>query len=187
MKANRVWLIFLILSMFYLVACAGYTQTETVEATNLTGIPIKNSEKYYETQASLSDESEAFRNYYETCISTEEYQVVETALAEAPTEKLRNAQSYLIVLLRAIQDTAHAEIQIVSAEVIPYPLPEKSVEPDTPFRDAIISMEAEWGCDEYAVQIIDAEGNDYIIWDSYVYEKVFCNGTLIRSYYHIIF
>lgn len=187
MKFKLALLLFSLCFMCCLVACSGKDQFGTEEMSDMPLKPIEDVTKYYEVSESLEHESDLFQMYYKTTITEQEYRIVEDALKVSPTKKLRNAQSYLIVLLHALQQTEYAELQIASAEVVPYALPEKNYEKGTPYRDAVIDLEANFGCDEYALQVTDTEGNEYLIWNSYVYERVFCNGESIYSYYHIIF
>lgn len=185
MKKKIPILFLLICVLLCLVACKTQERKDT-EAELSVPISTLEVEKCYERQASLDNETAQFRDYYAHVVSDDEYKIIDTALAQAPTQKLRSAQAYLIVLLHAIQETEYSEIQIASAKVIAYPLAEKNRKGD-PYAESIISLEKNYGCDEYALEIVDAAGNEFIVWDSFVYEKVFCNGEEIRSYYHVMF
>ena len=188
---KKFFVLLLCIAVVSLAACGeqtSYVIGETAESFSLAeGYTTEEIKKHYEKEIPLEDAPEELRNFYEKCISREEFELVAAALEAAPTEKLCSAQAYLLTLLRGLENVDIDDIEITFAEVIPFPLKEKSQSDEALFRDAIIGMEERYGCDEYAVRINDPEGNEYILWNSYTYEKMFRNGVEILSYYHVIF
>ena len=130
-------------------------------------------EKYYEEDLNYSELPDDLLQAFSTSISSEEMQIISNAWIDAPSEAIRGAEAHIFVLLRALQETENTDIEIVSAEILPY----ESERIRTHLEEVL-------GCDAYALQIIDVSGSVYIVRDGYEYEEVICNGETIYIEYH---
>ena len=133
-------------------------------------------EKYYEKKFTYDEIPDDLLQTFASSVSSEELQIVESAWIDAPSKELRGAEAHLYVLLRALQNTENTDIEITSAKFVPYT-----------FDEIFTTMEEIFGCDGYALQITDASGNIYLVWDGCGYEEVICNGEKIYRRYHVIF
>lgn len=181
---KKIFVLLLCVAVISFTACGAKTENAVSLPESMTTVGMK---KHYEEEITLEDAPEELQDFYERCISQTEFERVADALQAAPTEKLCSAQAYLLTLLRGLENVDIDDIEIASAQVIPFSLAERKQSEEALFRDAVIALEEKYGCDEYAVQLIDTEGNEYILWNSYTYEKVFRNGAEILSYYHVVF
>lgn len=133
-------------------------------------------EKYYENEFLHDELPDNLLQAFASSISSEELQTVEKAWMDAPSKALRGVEAHIYVLLRSLQNTRNTNVEIVSAEFVPYFIDERYT-----------SIEETFGCDSYALQITDASNNIYLVWDGFVYEEVICNGETIYSKYHVVF
>ena len=133
-------------------------------------------EKYFEKEFTHDEITDDLLQAFVSSISTEELQIIEKAWIDAPSDALRGAEAHIYVLLRALQNTDNTDIKITSAKFVPYTITEM-----------VTSIEETFGCDAYALQIVDDSNNLYLVWDGFVYEEVICNGETIYSRYHLVF
>lgn len=111
--------------------------------------------------------------FFDQVIDASEIHIVQTAIDVSGVELEKNAEQYMHVLFDAVWYYGTENIEIVSAEVIPFVNEDIETTPNNPLEG-------------YAVRIVDFDANVYTIWYGEGLQRVQKNGKDILFLYKYI-
>lgn len=101
--------------------------------------------------------------YFKEQIDSVEHQIVQNAFDQAPVQMENSAYSHLYLLANVLWDYDVKNINIVSAQIVE-------------FSNADLEEQAGVLLEGYALKVIDASGDEYIVWYASHLLRILKNG-----------